>query len=98
MKALGAACLLLLLTGCATRGSYVEAIYQDDAIYADWTCDQINKELVFVTDRATLLTGAQEARQRALILRDQQVPFLAQVKGQREALVRASEKKGCVIS
>lgn len=95
--ALSACALALLVGACATRGPYVEAVHVDEAIYADWTCEQINKELVFVTDRATLLAGSQEARRQTLFLGNQLVPLLSQVKGQREALVRISEQKGCVV-
>lgn len=89
--------LLLALGACATAARDVPAVYFDESAYSDWTCEKITEELSFVTSRVDVMASQQEARRAVPVLEnDRGVPNLARLKGQREALVRISERKRCV--
>lgn len=84
--------------GCATPPLRVEPAYFNEAAYADWDCDRINRELVFITDRVMTQSSQQAARREALFLGNEVAPLLSELKGKREALVRISTAKSCVLS
>lgn len=88
--------LALVLAGCATAARDVAATPFDDSVYDDWTCAKITDELIIMTSRVDILSAEQEYRRTAIIMPDGGgASVLSRLKGQRDALIRVSERKRC---
>ena len=87
---------LAALSGCATAARDLPATPFDGSIYADWACPRITSELEFVTSRLMLQSSQQEARRQTWFMGNEGAQFVSRLKGQREALIAASEAKRCV--
>lgn len=98
----------LLVTGCfnlATAPSQISGAYTSDLRYQDYSCAQLSAELSSLARRENQLVVAQEQRRQSSMVQAFWLGYgngdgieaaeLANVRGEKEAVRKALELKGC---
>lgn len=103
--------IFLIQTGCfnlATPPSQISGSYTSELRYQNFTCEQLSAELSSLARRENQLVTAQEQRRKSSMVQAFWIGYgngdgieaaeLANVRGEKEAVRKAIEAKGCGAS